>query len=60
MTLNLTCKRCDEILAGKTEDELVARVQAHVRGHADKHGQDHAPTRAQILRRLARAQQSRQ
>ena len=56
MTLNLTCKRCDEVLAGETEDELVARVQAHVRSHARDHGQDHAPTRDQILRRLAREQ----
>ncbi len=56
MTLNLTGKRCGDVLARETEGELVARVPDHVRRHARDHGTDHFPTREQILVRLAREQ----
>ena len=47
MSLTLTCKHCGAAVAGETEDELVERVQAHVRGH----GATHTPPRAAILAR---------
>lgn len=56
MTLSLTCKHCDATLTGATEDELVDRVQAHVRGHSLDHGRDHTVSREQILARHARQQ----
>ena len=54
MTLSLTCKHCDEVITGDGEDELVARVQTHVRGHARGHRRGHAVSREQILARLHR------
>ncbi len=53
MTRSMKCNRCGEVLTGSAEDDLVDRVQAHVRGHACDHGRDHAPSREQILARLA-------
>ncbi len=58
MALSLTCNHCHEVVTGEDEDELVARVQNHVRGHAHDHGRDHgrdhAVSREQILARLRR------
>ena len=46
MTISLTCKHCGAEVAGDTEDQLVERVQAHVRGH----GATHQLPREAILR----------
>lgn len=54
MTLSLTCKRCQEVITGDDEDELVTRVQAHVRGHSRLHGRFHAVSQEQVLARLHR------
>ncbi|WP_326718411.1 MULTISPECIES: hypothetical protein [unclassified Streptomyces] len=57
MTLTLTCKNCQEAMTGETEDELVARVQDHVRGHSERHGgPPHTVSREQVLARLHREQ----
>ena len=45
MSLALTCKHCGAEVAGETADELVERVQAHVR----LHGATHTPAREAIL-----------
>jgi hypothetical protein len=50
MTLSLTCKRCNEVITGHDEDELVTRVQTHVRLHTRLH----AVSREQVLARLHR------
>ncbi|MFD8381810.1 hypothetical protein ACFV2X_25365 [Streptomyces sp. NPDC059679] len=53
MMLTLTCNHCHEAITAADEDELVTRVQTHVRGHAQEHGGGgHVPTREQILARL--------
>lgn len=54
MALSLTCKRCHEVIAGADEDELVALVQAHVRGHNNPGGRDHNVSREHIFARLRR------
>ena len=54
MALSLTCKRCQEVITGADEDELVARVQAHVGGHGNPGGRDHNVSREHILARLRR------
>jgi predicted small metal-binding protein len=51
MTLILTCPRCDARITANDEDELVAKVQSHVR---DDHGATHALSRKHILARLHR------
>lgn len=48
MTLALTCKHCGAEITSDTKDELVDRVQAHVRGH----GATHDIPREAILRTL--------
>lgn len=55
MTLSLTCKNCHTTINAGDEDELVTRVQAHVRDHSEHHGRRHIPSREQILARLHRA-----
>lgn len=50
MTLSLTCTRCKEVITADGEDELVSRVQAHVRSHS----RVHAVSREQVLARLHR------
>jgi len=54
MSLSLTCKRCNEPITGEDEDELVARVQAHVATHSRLHGRFHQVSREQVLARLRR------
>lgn len=54
MALSLTCKRCHEVVTGADEDELVALVQAHVRGHNNPGDRDHNVSREHILTRLRR------
>ena len=56
MTLSLTCNSCNEAITGADEDELVARVQAHVREHSRLHGVSHTLSRDQVLARLRRQQ----
>ncbi len=51
MTLNLNCPRCKAEITGDDEDDLVAKVQSHVR---DEHGATHAVSRKHILARLNR------
>jgi hypothetical protein len=51
MTLSVTCPRCGAVITARDEDELVARVQAHVR---DDHNAGHRPSRKHILARLHR------
>jgi uncharacterized C2H2 Zn-finger protein len=51
MTISLTCPRCDAVITARDEDELVVRVQAHVR---DAHDAGHCPSRKHILARLQR------
>lgn len=33
MSVELTCGPCGTVITGEDEDELVARVQEHARGH---------------------------
>jgi hypothetical protein len=54
MTLSLTCNRCKEKITGEDEDQLVARVQAHVDGHSRTSGHSHAVSREHVLARLER------
>ncbi len=54
MALSLTCKRCYEVITDADDDELVALVQAHVRGHNNPGGRDHNVSREHILARLRR------
>lgn len=51
MTPSLRCPRCDAVITADDEDELVARVQSHVR---DDHGATHALSRERILARIHR------
>jgi hypothetical protein len=50
MTLAITCKHCRIDIEGDDEDQLVERVQAHVRTH----DQPIEVTREQVLARLHR------
>lgn len=50
MTISLTCRHCDATITADNEDDLVARVQAHVREHDDAR----VPSREHILARLHR------
>lgn len=51
MLFSLTCPRCDAVITADDEEELVARVQAHVR---DDHNAAHSPSQKHILARLHR------
>ena len=51
MTMTLTCPRCDAAIDAEDEDDLVARVQAHVR---EGHDLEHILPRKHILARLRR------
>ena len=51
MALSLTCPRCEAVITAGDEDDLVAKVQAHVR---DDHGGVHSPSREHIRARLHR------
>ena len=50
MTMTLNCPRCDAVIDAEDENDLVAKVQAHVR--AD-HDLEHTPAK-HILARLRR------
>ena len=49
MTLTLNCPRCNAAITAEDEDDLVEKVQTHVR---DDHGLDHTLPRKHILARL--------
>jgi predicted small metal-binding protein len=49
MTMTLNCPRCDAVIDAEDEDDLVAKVQDHVR---EDHGLDHTMPRKHILARL--------
>lgn len=49
MTLTLSCPRCEQPITAENEDDLVAKVQTHVR---DDHGLSHTLPRRHILARL--------
>jgi predicted small metal-binding protein len=49
MTMTLNCPRCDAVIDAEDEDDLVAKVQDHVR---EDHGLDHTIPRKHILARL--------
>lgn len=51
MTVSLTCPRCDAEITADGEDDLVDKVQSHIR---DDHGATHALSREHILARLHR------
>lgn len=51
MAMTLTCPRCDTIIDAVDEDDLVAKVQAHVR---EDHELEHTLPRKHILARLRR------
>jgi len=51
MPLSLTCPRCSEVMTADDQDELVSKVQSHVR---DDHGAAHTLSRKHILARLHR------
>ena len=53
MPIRANCPRCDTLITAANEDELVAKVQAHVR---DDHGLSHALPRKHILAILRRRQ----
>lgn len=47
--LTMPCPRCDVVLTADDEDDLVAKVQTHVR---NDHGLKHTLPRKHILHRL--------
>ncbi|MGI8411790.1 MAG: DUF1059 domain-containing protein [Solirubrobacteraceae bacterium] len=49
MTLIINCPRCDKTITADDEEDLVAKVQAHVR---KDHGFPHTLPRKHILGRL--------
>lgn len=49
MMMTLNCQRCDAVIDAEDEDDLVAKVQDHVR---EDHGLDHTMPRKHILARL--------
>ena len=51
MALTMPCPRCDAVIDAKDEDDLVAKVQRHVR---EDHGLDHTLPAKHILARLRR------
>jgi predicted small metal-binding protein len=51
MTIRARCPRCDAEIAADSEDELIAKVRAHIR---DDHGFAHAMPRKHILAVLRR------
>jgi hypothetical protein len=51
MTMTLNCPRCDAVIDAEDENDLVAKVQAHVR--AD-HDLEHTLPAKHILARLRR------
>ncbi len=46
MTISTTCKGCGLELAGKDENELASKVQAHL---TEAHPGGHTPSREQVL-----------
>lgn len=56
MTVSVNCPRCDAVITADDEDELVVRVQAHVR---NDHNAAHSPSRKHILARLHRQHSKR-
>ena len=46
MAIVVPCRRCGTEITADDEDELVARVQDHIR---DVHGSPHIPPRAHLL-----------
>jgi predicted small metal-binding protein len=51
MSLTMPCPRCDAVINAENEDDLVAKVQRHVR---EDHGLDHTLPAKHILARLRR------
>jgi predicted small metal-binding protein len=51
MSMTLNCPRCDAAIHAENEDDLVAKVQAHVR---EDHDLEHTLPRKHILARLRR------
>jgi hypothetical protein len=49
MPLTINCPRCDTPITAQDEDDLVQKVQTHVR---DDHGLSHTLPRKHILARL--------
>ncbi len=49
MSLTVNCPRCNAVIDAEDEDDLVAKVQTHVR---DDHGLEHTLPRKHILARL--------
>lgn len=54
MSLTMECPRCQTTIRAEDEDDLVAKVQEHVR---NDHGLNHTLPAKHILARLRRAQQ---
>lgn len=57
MPMTLNCPRCDFVLTAEDEDDLVAKVQTHVR---EDHGLEHTLPRKHIVARLRREPPSTQ
>jgi len=57
MTVTIHCQRCAAVLTGEDEDDLVAKVQAHVR---DEHKLGRNLPRKHILYRLRAHRASRE
>ncbi len=55
MSLNINCPRCDTVIEAEDEDDLVAKVQAHVR---DDPGLEHTLPRKHIPARLRQITES--
>jgi hypothetical protein len=51
MSLTMPCPRCEAVIDAEDEDDLVAKVRAHVR---EDHGLDHTLPAKHILARLRR------
>jgi predicted small metal-binding protein len=49
MTMTLKCPRCNAVIAAEDEDDLVVKVQTHVR---EDHGLEHTLPSKHILARL--------
>jgi predicted small metal-binding protein len=49
MSFTINCPRCDATITAEDEDDLVAKVQTHVR---EDHGLEHTLPRKHVLARL--------
>ena len=52
MSMTIACPRCGALIDAEGDDDLIAKVQAHVR---EDHGLDHTMPRKHILAQLRKS-----